>query len=257
MGRRSAAAPAATVRAVAARARRGARRRRASPSIPLHLIEPVPQRSGDLRRPTSWPRAPRIVADAGRPRAAGARRHRLRARRRSARDARVPRLPRAAAAAGPDHQGDPRLRGAPTSAPPSTRVEGGTRTGADGKAEIVPATFTVTSIRAGSRRRRPAARRCRRATTRNYAPHAPAAPISGQIVSIYGDALHRRPEPDRRDQPRPARRHRARPRAGALARRRARASTRPSRQAHDRSSCPTSATACCSCSACSTACRTR
>ncbi len=67
-------------------------------------------------------------------------------------------------------------------------VEGGTQTGADGKAEIVPATFTVTSIRQeagiGDRLSPVPAREYT-----NYAPHPPAAPISGQIVSIYGDAL--------------------------------------------------------------------
>ena len=67
-------------------------------------------------------------------------------------------------------------------------VEGGTRTGADGKAEIVPATFTVTSIRqeagVGDRLSPVPAREYT-----NYAPHPPASPIGGQIVSIYGDAL--------------------------------------------------------------------
>ena len=67
-------------------------------------------------------------------------------------------------------------------------VEGGTRTGADGKAEIVPATFTVTSIRqeagVGDRLSPVPAREYT-----NYAPHPPASPIAGQIVSIYGDAL--------------------------------------------------------------------
>ncbi len=67
-------------------------------------------------------------------------------------------------------------------------VEGGTRTGPDGKAEIIPATFTVTNIRmeagVGDRLAPVPAREYT-----NYAPHPPAAPISGQIVSIYGDAL--------------------------------------------------------------------
>jgi LysM repeat protein len=66
--------------------------------------------------------------------------------------------------------------------------QGETRTGADGKAEIVPATFTVTSIRqeagVGDRLAPVPAR-----DYSNYAPHAPAAPMAGQIVSIYGDAL--------------------------------------------------------------------
>jgi hypothetical protein len=67
-------------------------------------------------------------------------------------------------------------------------VQGETRTGADGKAEIIPATFTVTSIRqeagVGDRLAPVPAREYT-----NYAPHAPAGPIAGRIVSIYGDAL--------------------------------------------------------------------
>ena len=67
-------------------------------------------------------------------------------------------------------------------------VQGETRTGADGKAEIVPATFTVTSIRqeagVGDRLAPVPAREYT-----NYAPHPPAGPISGQIVSIYGDGI--------------------------------------------------------------------
>jgi LysM repeat protein len=67
-------------------------------------------------------------------------------------------------------------------------VQGETRTNAQGKAEIIPATFTVTSIRqeasVGDRLAPVPAREYT-----NYAPHPPAAPIAGQIVSIYGDAL--------------------------------------------------------------------
>ena len=66
--------------------------------------------------------------------------------------------------------------------------EGETRTGADGKSEIVPATFVLTSIRqeagVGDRLNPVPAREYT-----NYAPHAPSAPLSGQLVSIYGDAL--------------------------------------------------------------------
>jgi LysM repeat protein len=65
---------------------------------------------------------------------------------------------------------------------------GETRTGADGRPEIVPASFTVTSIRqeanVGDRLSPVPAREFS-----NYAPHAPAAPLAGQIVSLYGDAL--------------------------------------------------------------------
>ncbi|HEY0856464.1 MAG TPA: LysM peptidoglycan-binding domain-containing protein [Albitalea sp.] len=65
---------------------------------------------------------------------------------------------------------------------------GETRTGADGKPEIIPATFSVTSIRQESNvgdRLAPVPPR----EFSNYAPHAPASPMAGQIVSLYGDAL--------------------------------------------------------------------
>jgi LysM repeat protein len=67
-------------------------------------------------------------------------------------------------------------------------VQGETRTDANGRVEIVPATFTVTSIRqeAGvGDRLSPVPGR----EYTNYAPHPPASPIAGQIVSIYGDGL--------------------------------------------------------------------
>ncbi|HZV92087.1 MAG TPA: peptidoglycan-binding protein, partial [Caldimonas sp.] len=67
-------------------------------------------------------------------------------------------------------------------------AQGETRTGADGKVEIIPATFLVTSIRqeagVGDRLSPVPAREYT-----NYAPHPPAGPMSGQIVSIYGDGL--------------------------------------------------------------------
>ena len=66
--------------------------------------------------------------------------------------------------------------------------QGETRTAADGKAEIVPATFVVTSIRqeagVGDRLAPVPAR-----DFSNYAPHAPQGPLAGQIVSIYGEGL--------------------------------------------------------------------
>ncbi len=66
--------------------------------------------------------------------------------------------------------------------------QGETRAGADGKPEIVPATFVITSTRqeanVGDRLSPVPAREFS-----NYAPHAPAAALSGQIVSIYGDSL--------------------------------------------------------------------
>jgi LysM domain len=76
---------------------------------------------------------------------------------------------------------------------------GETRTNALGKTEIVPATFTVTSMRQEAGVGDRLAVVPPRELT-NYAPHAPQ-------------------EPDRRAQPRRQRRHRARPRARAVARR--------------------------------------
>ena len=67
--------------------------------------------------------------------------------------------------------------------------QGETRTGADGKPEIIPASFTVTGVKqeagVGDRLAPVPAREYS-----NYAPHAPQGPMSGQIVSIYGDALN-------------------------------------------------------------------
>lgn len=62
------------------------------------------------------------------------------------------------------------------------------RVGADGKPEIVPATFRINDLRmeAGvGDRLSPVPQRDLSA----YAPHAPDAPIDGRIVSIYGDSL--------------------------------------------------------------------
>ncbi|WP_409970470.1 LysM peptidoglycan-binding domain-containing protein [Piscinibacter sp.] len=57
-----------------------------------------------------------------------------------------------------------------------------------GKPEIIPATFSVTSIRQEANvgdRLSPVPPR----EFTNYAPHAPASPMAGQIASLYGDAL--------------------------------------------------------------------
>jgi hypothetical protein len=65
---------------------------------------------------------------------------------------------------------------------------GETRTGADGKPEVVPATFMVKSIRleAGvGDRLSPTPQTDLTA----YAPHAPSAPMDGRIVSVYGEAV--------------------------------------------------------------------
>lgn len=66
--------------------------------------------------------------------------------------------------------------------------QGETRVDANGKAEIVPATFVVTSIRqeagVGDRLALVPAQEFT-----NYAPHAPQGTMEGQIVSLYGEAL--------------------------------------------------------------------
>jgi hypothetical protein len=63
------------------------------------------------------------------------------------------------------------------------------RTNDQGKAEIVPATFVITRVRAevgvGDRLSPVPAREFI-----NYAPHAPTKPVSGRIVSVYGEALN-------------------------------------------------------------------
>ena len=65
---------------------------------------------------------------------------------------------------------------------------GENRNNAAGKAEIVPATFTITSTRQEAGVGDRLAVVPQRELT-NYAPHAPQGPMSGQIVSLYGDAL--------------------------------------------------------------------
>ena len=133
--------------------------------------------------------------------------------------------------------------------------QGETRTDADGKAEIIPATFTVTSIRqeAGvGDRLAPVPPR----EYTNYAPHAPAgadrradrldlrrALTAGQNQIV---ALNRG-----------ARDGIERGHVLALWRDGKVVVDPTDATPHRRSSCPTSGTACCSCSASSTACRTR
>ncbi|MDB6002272.1 MAG: peptidoglycan-binding protein [Rhizobacter sp.] len=66
--------------------------------------------------------------------------------------------------------------------------QGGDSTTADGKREVVPATFVVTTIRqeagVGDRLAPVPAQ-----DFSAYAPHAPQGEMSGRIVSIYGDGL--------------------------------------------------------------------
>jgi hypothetical protein len=67
--------------------------------------------------------------------------------------------------------------------------EGGTVDGADGKQQIVPDTFVLTTIRqeAGiGDRLAPLPSQ----DFTSYAPHAPTQPTAGQIVSVYGEALN-------------------------------------------------------------------
>ena len=66
--------------------------------------------------------------------------------------------------------------------------QGETRNGADGKPEIIPATFSVTSVKQEANigdRLAPAPAR----EYTNYAPHAPQGALDGYIVSVYGDAI--------------------------------------------------------------------
>lgn len=66
---------------------------------------------------------------------------------------------------------------------------GDARTGADGKPEIVPATFTIGAVRQevriGDRLAPPPAR-----DFDNFVPRAPEGQVNGQIVSVYGEALY-------------------------------------------------------------------
>lgn len=67
-------------------------------------------------------------------------------------------------------------------------LEGGTLAAPNGGVDIVPATFIVTGVRkeAGvGDRLSPVPPR----DFVSYVPHAPAAPIAGQVVSVYGEAL--------------------------------------------------------------------
>ncbi len=111
-------------------------------------------------------------------------------------------------------------------------VQGETRTDAEGKAEIIPATFTVTSIRqeagVGDRLAPVPAREYT-----NYAPHPPAGANRRPDRLDLRRRADRRPEPDRRAQQGRGRRHRARPRAGALSRRQGGGRHRPRRAAQD------------------------
>jgi nucleoid-associated protein YgaU len=66
---------------------------------------------------------------------------------------------------------------------------GGTRKDAKGKEEIVPSTVQVKSVRQEmgvTDRLAPVPQR----EFLRFVPHAPSAPISGQVISIYGDALN-------------------------------------------------------------------
>ncbi len=66
--------------------------------------------------------------------------------------------------------------------------KGGTQSSPKGKQEVVPDTFIVTSVRLeamiGDRLAPVKAR-----DFQNYLPHAPQSDVSGQIVSMYGDAI--------------------------------------------------------------------
>ncbi|HEX5684768.1 MAG TPA: LysM peptidoglycan-binding domain-containing protein [Ideonella sp.] len=66
---------------------------------------------------------------------------------------------------------------------------GEVRTTPDGKSEIIPATITITNLREEANigdRLSPAPAR----DVDPFAPHAPGAPMSGRIISVYGDGLN-------------------------------------------------------------------
>ena len=179
--------PTATRQAVAARAQRRARRRRASPSIPLNLIEPF-LNEAVVFETNELDAGAAHRGDAGRPRAAGARRPRLRARR--------PRQQRASSASSASRK--------PLIDPTTGEVLGyearyvGTaeymRAGRDPHRRRRQGRDRAGHLHGhqhppGSRRRRPpgagAAARVH-ATTRRTRRRRRS---TGQIVSIYGDAL--------------------------------------------------------------------
>ena len=67
-------------------------------------------------------------------------------------------------------------------------VPGENRVASSGRPEIIPATFTLTTLRVEAGvgdRLAPVPPR----EFSNYSPHAPQSPIAGQIVSIYGDGV--------------------------------------------------------------------
>ena len=66
---------------------------------------------------------------------------------------------------------------------------GETRTGADGKPEIVPATFRLASLRMEAGVGDRLAPVLQREFT-NYVPRPPQNPIGGQLVSIYGEGIN-------------------------------------------------------------------
>jgi hypothetical protein len=143
-------------------------------SIPFNLIEPF-LNEGDPR-PTARRRA--ASSPRRKPRAAGGDTASAAKSARSASTA----FPRAAPASGPDHRGA-RLPGDLRRRVEYT-VQGETRTNAEGKAEIIPVTFTITSIREAGVGVLPPVPARSTPTTRQ-----PLGPIAGQIVSIYGAGL--------------------------------------------------------------------
>ena len=66
---------------------------------------------------------------------------------------------------------------------------GESRVNAEGKPEIVPSTFTIGSVRqevrVGDRLAQPV-----QPETENFVPRPPEKPLSGQVVSVYGEAIY-------------------------------------------------------------------
>ena len=155
------------------------------PSIPFHLIEPF-LNEAIIFQGNELDAAPRIVAaQEGRVLLGRGDTAYVRGDLSNARDYRIFR--EAKPLRDPTTKEVLGYEGAYVGAAEYTR-QGGTRIDASGKAEIIPATFVVTTVRqeagVGDRLALVPAREFT-----NYAPHAPQSAMNGQIAALYGDAL--------------------------------------------------------------------
>jgi hypothetical protein len=223
-------------------------------SIPLHLIGPF-LNEAVVFETDELAGAPRVVAtQEGRVLLSRGETAYVRGDLNGVRDFRLFREPKALL--DPTTKESSRLRGPLRRHHDLRERPGEDRVGADGKPEIVPATFRIQDLRieAGvGDRLHPVPQTDLTA----YAPHAPNQPLDGRVISIYGEALNAGQNQivalNRGSRDGLERGHvLALWRAGAAATDRTRPTAAPSRSA-----CPTSATACSSSSAPSNACPTR